>query len=52
MKSQVGRLVDWPISHEDLEGYYCEAEKLLLVLGYEPVAGAEPNQVFAGMVNP
>lgn len=33
---------DWPIRYEDLAPHYCEAEKLLLVEGRAPVAGAEP----------
>jgi len=44
MKSEFGRLVDWPITFEDLLSYYCEAERLLLTRGFEAVAGAEPTR--------
>lgn len=42
MKSEFGLAVDWPISYEDLELYYCQAEQLLRVQGYPPIEGAEP----------
>lgn len=42
MQSEFGRLVDWPISFDDVLPYYCEAERLLLARGYPAVPGAEP----------
>jgi choline dehydrogenase-like flavoprotein len=42
MKSEFGRLVDWPIGVDDLASYYCEAETLLCTKGYHFVPGAEP----------
>ncbi len=42
MRSTYGRMVDWPISHQDLEPYYCRSEQLLLAKGHAPVPGAEP----------
>lgn len=47
MRSELGLLVDWPISYEDLEPYYCEAERALAVRGYAPIAGAEPPRACA-----
>ena len=42
MRSEFGRLVDWPIGFDDLAPYYCEAERVLLPRGYAFVPGAEP----------
>ncbi len=42
MKSEFGRLVDWPIGFDDLAPYYCDAEAFLLPRGYAFVPGAEP----------
>ena len=35
MKSNLGIAEDWPISFEELEKYYCQAEKFLGVSGFE-----------------
>ncbi len=42
MRSEFGLFADWPLSYEDLEPYYCEAEQLLAVRGFAPVPEAEP----------
>ncbi|MCP4205174.1 MAG: GMC family oxidoreductase [bacterium] len=44
MKSEFGRLIDWPIAFDDLVSYYCESERLLLAKGYPTVTGAEPSR--------
>jgi choline dehydrogenase-like flavoprotein len=42
MRSEFGRLVDWPIAFDELLSYYCDSERLLLARGYSTVRGAEP----------
>ncbi|MDH3255258.1 MAG: GMC family oxidoreductase [Acidobacteriota bacterium] len=42
MRSEFGLYVDWPLTFEDLEPYYCQAEKLLSVKGHDPASIAEP----------
>ena len=36
LQQQYGQGVDWPLSYDELEPYYCEAEQLLSVSGASP----------------
>ena len=36
LRSRTGRGADWPITYDDLEPYYCEAESLLGIGGEDP----------------
>ncbi|MFQ5524664.1 MAG: GMC oxidoreductase [Thermoanaerobaculia bacterium] len=47
MRSEFGRLVDWPISEKDLAEYYCQSETLLHAKGHAPIPGAEPERTCA-----
>ncbi len=42
-KTRYGRGVDWPISYEDLEPYYCDAEDIMLVAGENAVSRHWPR---------
>ncbi len=42
VRSEFGMSVDWPIGHDELEPYFCQAERELSATGYDPVPGAEP----------
>jgi glucose dehydrogenase len=43
-RSTFGLFADWPISYEDLEPYYCLAERDLHTVGSPAVDGAEPRR--------
>ncbi len=44
LRSEYGMDVDWPISYEELDQYYCLAEQALSVRGYSSIAGLEPSR--------
>lgn len=43
MKSKYGVMDDWPFSYEDLEPYYLEAEKIMLISGSNTIARVSPR---------
>jgi choline dehydrogenase-like flavoprotein len=42
VRSLHGDWVDWPIGYEDLDPYYCQAERFLGVAGYPAVPDVQP----------
>lgn len=47
VRSLFGMDVDWPISYDDLEPYYCQAEKAMGAVGFPMAGGAEPARTCA-----
>lgn len=43
MRTLYGREVDWPISYDELEPYYTEAEHIMLVAGDDDIAAVYPR---------
>ncbi len=43
MKSKYGVMDDWPFSYEDIEPYYLEAEKIMLISGGDSIGKVSPR---------